>query len=628
MKNSVIIHFFIWFFQSLAEFYNNSGIEKTINRICNYFKQYAGESVLISFFTGRFMTGRYWRDSVIYRAVMLPVRILLKIGKAAGDRVEGWKDGSLFRNFFVNLFNVPIREYGFLGFALVLGYAGVSIILVHDFGKLDFVLTVTSVILFGIMLLFRCSISGLISESFFAGRIQKFFTYYSQNQNDSESMLYHLKALPFAVTLSFLAGAFVGYLHPLAAVLSLAAMAGIVLILWKTEIGVFLFVLFAPLLPTMAMVGLIGITAVSFILRLATDKGTEYIVTPFNMLIIAFLGLAALSSLTSVDPVSSIRIFLVYLVFALAFPLIVNTVKTRSSWNILLILFVLCGALVSLYGIYQNFAGTDTTQSWVDAQMFEDIKTRVYSTFDNPNVLGQYLILIIPVAFAMLLQNRGAGKKIIYTLVNIVMFACLLYTWSRGAWVGVILSLGFFILLRDRRWLIICIVALLLMPSVLPASVLNRITSIGNMEDSSTAYRVSVWVASFRIARDYWMSGIGIGTAAFEKIYPSYALNGAGFALHSHNFYIQWVVEMGIFGLLTFFAIILTAYKQIALVKEKSSLIRAVTLAMAGALLGFLFQGMAENLWYNFRMVLIFWIYMGILQSGVNIANEKDKVAL
>lgn len=85
---------------------------------------------------------------------------------------------------------------------------------------------------------------------------------------------------------------------------------------------------------------------------------------------------------------------------------------------------------------------------------------------------------------------------------------------------------------------------------------------------------------------------------------------------------------MGIFGLLTFFAIILTAYKQIALVKEKSSLIRAVTLAMAGALLGFLFQGMAENLWYNFRMVLIFWIYMGILQSGVNIANEKDKVAL
>ena len=628
MKNSVIIHFFIWFFQGLAEFYNNSGMEKTISRICDYFKQYAADSMLVNFFQNRFMTGTYWRESVIYRAVMFPVRLLLRIGSAVGHKLENWKDASLFRNFFVNLFNVPIRVYGFLGLAMLIGYAGAGLLAGNGFGTVDQIVTGIGAVFCCILLLLRCSISGLVSGSFFAGRVQKFFTYYSQNENDPVLSLYHLKAFPFVLLLALAAGAFMGYVHPLAAALSLAAAAGLILVLWKTEIGVFLFVVFAPLLPTMAMVGLIGITAVSFVLRLATQKDGEYIVTPFNMLIIAFLAMAALSSLSSVDPASSVKIFLVYLMFTLAFPLIVNTVKTRSSWNILLILFVLCGALVSLYGIYQNYAGTDTAQSWVDTQMFEDIKTRVYATFDNPNVLGQYLILIIPVAFAMLVQNRGAGKKIIYTLINIAMFACLMYTWSRGAWVGVVLSLGFFILLRDRRWLILCIVGLLLMPSVLPANVLNRLTSIGNMKDSSTAYRVSVWVASFRIARDYWMSGIGIGTAAFEKIYPSYALNGAGFALHSHNFYIQWVVEMGIFGLLTFLAIILTAYKQIASVKEKSSLIRAVSLAMAGALLGFLFQGMAENLWYNFRMVLIFWIYMGILQSGVNIANEKDRVAL
>ena len=626
MKNSVIIHFFVWFFQGLAEFYNNSGMEKTISRVCDYFKKYAANSILVNFFQNRFMTGIYWRESVIYRAVMFPVRLLLRIGGAVGDRLEAWKDAGLFWNFFVNLFNVPIQAYGLLGLALLIGYTGVGLLFGNGFGKADQIIVGVGAALCCILLFFRCSISGLISGSFFAGRVQKFFTYYSQN--DTALTLYHLKAFPFALLLALAAGAFMGYMHPLAAVLSLAAAAGLILVLWKTEIGVFLFVVFAPLLPTMAMVGLIGITAVSFVLRLATRKDGEYIVTPFNMLIIAFLAMAALSSLASVDPASSIKIFLVYLMFTLAFPLIVNTVKTRSSWNILLILFVLCGALVSLYGIYQNYAGTDTTQSWVDTQMFEDIKTRVYSTFDNPNVLGQYLILIIPVAFAMLVQNRGTGKKIIYTLINIAMFACLMYTWSRGAWVGVVLSLGFFVLLRDRRWLVLCVAGLLLMPSVLPANVLNRLTSIGNMKDSSTAYRVSVWVASFRIAKDYWMSGIGIGTAAFEKIYPSYALNGAGFALHSHNFYIQWVVEMGVFGLLAFLAIILTAYKQIASIKEKSSLIRTVTLAMAGALLGFLFQGMAENLWYNFRMVLIFWIYMGILQSGVNISNEKDRVTL
>ena len=607
--------------------YCHSDIEKTIDRICTYFQKMATGSVLVQYFKHGFMNGRIWRESVVYRLVTLPIRILLFLGKKLNLRVCDWKDASLFRNFFRNLFFVPLREYGILGLCLLVGYVAAGM-LAGQFGRTDFYICVAGAVLCIILLLFGCTIAGVVSGSVLASGVQKFFLYYSENKQDLAQKIYHLRALPLGMVLALGAGAFCGLLHPLAAGLSLVAAAGVILILWKTEIGVFLFVGMAPVLPTMALVGLIGVTVCSFVIRLATGKEQEYLITPFHMLIAVFLALTALSGITSVAPADGIRIFLVYLMFTLSFVLIVNTIKSRSSWNMLLTLFVLCAGLVSLYGVYQNFAGIDTTASWVDADMFEDIKTRVYSTFDNPNVLGQYLILLIPAAFAMLLQSKGGGRKLVYGIVNLVMFLCLLYTWSRGAWVGVVLALGFFILLRDRRWLILCIAALLLMPSVLPASILNRLTSIGNLQDSSTAYRVSVWVASLRIAKDYWMSGIGIGTAAFEKIYPAYALNGAGFALHSHNFYIQWVVEMGIFGLLSFFAIMITAYQQITAIREKSSLIRAVTLAMAGALLGFLFQGMAENLWYNFRMVLIFWIYLGILQSGVNIANEKDRVML
>ena len=89
----------------------------------------------------------------------------------------------------------------------------------------------------------------------------------------------------------------------------------------------------------------------------------------------------------------------------------------------------------------------------------------------------------------------------------------------------------------------------LAMPFVLPQSILERLISIGNIGDSSTAYRVSVWIASARMARDFWMSGVGFGSDAFAAVYSGYALNGAGFALHSHNFYIQLVVDMGIGGL-------------------------------------------------------------------------------
>lgn len=233
---------------------------------------------------------------------------------------------------------------------------------------------------------------------------------------------------------------------------------------------------------------------------------------------------------------------------------------------------------------------------------------------------------MIPLAFTLLIKTKSAGQKLLYLAGNAVMFACLMYTWSRGAWVGVVLGIGFFLILKDRRWLALCVAGLLLMPSVLPASVLSRLTSIGNVKDSSTAYRVSVWIGSIRLIREYWFSGIGLGSDAFLRVYPHYALGGADFALHSHNFYLQWIVDMGIFGLFLYAGIIATCFTEIYRIREKNTLIRNASLAMGGAMIGYLFQGVAENLWYNYRMILIFWIYMALLESAVWISEKKGEV--
>ena len=105
------------------------------------------------------------------------------------------------------------------------------------------------------------------------------------------------------------------------------------------------------------------------------------------------------------------------------------------------------------------------------------------------------------------------------------------------------------------------------------------------------------------------------------SVYPKYALGGADFALHSHNFYLQWIVDLGIAGIFIYLGIVITGLKKIASVKEKNTVIKNVLLAMAGGMLGYLFQGVAENLWYNYRMILVFWIYFGIIESGVMLAD-------
>ncbi len=408
----------------------------------------------------------------------------------------------------------------------------------------------------------------------------------------------------------------------LCAVMAVVGAVGVVLILKNTLLGIYLTVFLAPIVPTMVCVGLSGLCAVSFVLNM--EKNKRYTITAIGTMLIAFVGLAAISTLTSIHRTKSIQILMLYVAFAVFYFVTVNTVRTKQQWKNIVMFFVLSGVAVALYGVYQNFALETTAQSsWVDSEMFSEIGVRVYSTLDNPNVLGQFLVLVIPVAFAMLVSEKKAISRIVFFIACAIMGACLIFTWSRAGWVAIVLALGFFVVMKDRRWSTLVIVALLIMPFVLPENILSRITSIGNMKDSSTAYRVSVWIASLRIAADYWLGGIGLGSGAFERMYQHYALNGAGFALHSHNFYIQLVVEMGILGLIVFFGIIFLAYKQIICIEDKKSVNYNVALALGGALLGYLFQGVAENLWYNYRMVLIFFICLAILQSSTIISRGE-----
>ena len=73
------------------------------------------------------------------------------------------------------------------------------------------------------------------------------------------------------------------------------------------------------------------------------------------------------------------------------------------------ILYVLItvATLTAVYGIYQYAFGDIYSQAWLDGEMFEDIKMRVYSTLENPNVYGEYLLLIIPIIAALFWTEKG-----------------------------------------------------------------------------------------------------------------------------------------------------------------------------------------------------------------------------
>jgi len=613
---------FLIVFEWVVNCYNHSFFEKIMSKIFGFFSKSSQNSRIIGFFRNRFLNGNQWNKSLAAKVIRSPFALCRKFYYSNCDKIESIKKNSSVLRLLSTAGRISLRDYGIVLLSMGTGMLfGIAVFMKWE--SMVHMAAVIVVFALGMYLsMTQNSYSNIARGSGILKRIKQTISYY--NDDIEETNIEGLPALRVASVLGLVLGFVLYSVEPVGAVLGTVAAITILLILWKTKIGVFLFVPLSAILPTMALVGIIGITFVSFILHLLFSKDAEYVSTPFQPLIALFLGLVVYAALTSVALMSSLKILMVYIVFTLAYVLVINTIKKRSDWAALVILLVLAAVLVALYGIYQNFFMTATTQSWVDEEMFSEIEKRVYSTLDNPNVLGQYFIMMMPIAFALFIKMQGSFQKVFYATCNFVMFACLMYTWSRGAWLGVVIGIGFFVLLKDRRWLAVCIAGLLIMPSVLPASILQRLTSIGNLNDSSTSYRVAVWIGSLRLLKNYWFTGIGLGPDAFLEIYPQYALGGAGFALHSHNFYLQWVVDMGFLGLITYFAIIIGGFKQIASVKEKSSLIKNVLLAMTGGLFGYLFHGMAENLWYNYRMILVFWAYFGILQSGVMIANKEE----
>lgn len=372
-----------------------------------------------------------------------------------------------------------------------------------------------------------------------------------------------------------------------------------------------------PFLPTMVDLILLAFTAGSLLLKIMITPDFKYQYFKINNWILFFILVVYLSAITSISKAESKNIALLISAFAFSFFLMIHIVENKKQLKFLLYLMVIASVLTALIGISQYLKGDIYSQDWIDDEMFEDIKMRVYSTFENPNVYGEYLILVIPIIVALFFEKKGFWKKIFLFACFGITLAALILTFSRGCWLGMMLALVLLLIVIDKRFIWLGILGLVLLPFILPETITNRFLSIGNMEDSSTTYRVYIWMGTINMLKDYWFSGIGLGITSFNTVYPIYSFDSI-WAPHSHNLYLQLIVEYGIIGLIIFLGMIYYFYKEIAMsvVKRKNMIASGIACGMTGYLL----QSFFDNTWYNYRVVLIFWM---VIALGM-VASRKD----
>lgn len=429
-----------------------------------------------------------------------------------------------------------------------------------------------------------------------------------------------------------LAGILTLIVHPLYIVLAIATAILITLIASAPEIGVILTIIVIPFLtltpmPTVFLALLVLVTSFFYIIKLIRGKRI-FKIEILDFAVLLFGILIMLSSVYSAGGKASVASSAITFILLVGYFLLVNLMRTEQWIKRCVIALVSSGSIVAIIGVFEFIFG-DKNNSWLDQSFYNIIKTRVVSLFENPNILAVFLVMVFPFLVAISIKSKEKNAKFLTRMLIILFLTCIIFTWSRAAWIAVILSILLFSTLYTKKTFRIFGVALIifpLIPIMLPTSIIERFLSISNLTDSSIAYRIYTWKGTLGAIKDYLFCGIGYGDAAFQTVYPAYSYSGIESAPHSHSLILQLLLGMGIIGFTVFcIAIFLSFQKSFEYIKnEKNTDSSIYVIGSVASIVSALIIGVFDYIWYNPRMFYLFWIIIAIGNAVIRIGDYEN----
>ena len=338
--------------------------------------------------------------------------------------------------------------------------------------------------------------------------------------------------------------------------------------------------------------------------------------------LVLFAGFCFLSIFTGYGGMDSLRVFVIFFACVIHSILVINIMKSMDDIRLFFLILAAGIAFTSLFGFYQLLGGIEIRAEFTDLVRSEGL-TRLYSTLGNPNNDAESWSMLLPFVVAMVVTTRSDTKRIILAGVVFLCVVAFALTYSRSGYLALMAGLGVFVLMSAPRLVPIGIVLMLLAIPFIPASITERLLTLG--QDTSSQYRFLIWQGTLRMIENFWVQGIGMGPEAFIRIYRGYAHPLAWNAMHAHNMFLNIMAHSGIGALVAFLAYLFGLFRH-GIRAHLHSVDREFKIYMAagiGALTAFVVFGMAEYVWFYPRVMLVFWLMAGIISAMVKV-KEKE----
>lgn len=334
-------------------------------------------------------------------------------------------------------------------------------------------------------------------------------------------------------------------------------------------------------------------------------------------LMFGFYLLVGLVLLAFTSEVFSINLtgFRASMQYILVFYVVVLLLRDESDLRWMSDVMLCVATVIALHGIYQFVVGVPIPSHWTD-QAESSVRTRVYSTFSNPNIMGAYMILFAPMAIGRAYEAKSEAQKVLFWFCGLCMCLACLFTMSRGAWLALAVAAVFFALIVDRRLFMIILcgaVAACFLPFVR-----SRISYLFTSEfaaSNARGGRAKRWATALEYVdkADAWLGGLGYGiyggaVAAQNPINPTYEY------MYVDNYYVKILAENGIAGLTALLSALLGlfwgGFRAIGLNEKRK---KPLCAGMLAGLLGLLVQSLFESIWEEPYMMALFFAIAGML---------------
>jgi len=381
--------------------------------------------------------------------------------------------------------------------------------------------------------------------------------------------------------------------------------------IWSTLLPIFIafYLLFSMISISLSQIFLFF--SFLFWLGMLIKEKQKFTFPTFFWPLIAYVALSLLSVAFSVNPKISLKDskeLLLFLIVLIVYTCFFNT-KIANKVNLALLL---SGYTTCLYSFFFYFF---KAKPW----------DRIEGFMTHSLTQGGVLLLFSCMALSVLLFSRDKIRYLWGFGFLLSIFALVL-TRSRSAWIGLILSVCFILVLYKPKTLIFVPIAIGLLYFISPQQIKKRALTIFNPSSKSDKLRIEYAKVGLKIISEYPFFGTGPDTVDIVYQDPKYGLSeDAKKNVHLHNNILQTAAERGVPTLIVWLTfMIMTFLMLLKLIKNKDPTLLPFAIAALAALIGLNVAGLFE---YNFADSEITALFLYIITVPFALSRIQEKTA-